>query len=215
MQADKDEKKDEEVDVLPAMVEGDKAEMLRIKADKKSTKAPVRFTASTLIAAMKEIHKYVKNPDLKQQLKDVAGIGTEATRATIIRELSDRGFLREEGKKKYLVPTDPAYLLVDALPDDLTYPDATATWEHALQRMAEGGEKLEAFLAEQIRLTTQLCSTAKTQAIPLKEGHVCHRCGQGILQARNGRNGPFWGCSRYPACRGTCDDDQGKPKLQG
>ena len=212
---DKDEKKDEEVDVLPAMVQGDKAEMLKIKADKKSTKAPVRFTASTLIAAMKEIHKYVKNPDLKQQLKDVAGIGTEATRATIIRELSDRGFLREEGKKKYLVPTDPAYLLVDALPDDLTYPDATATWEHALQRMAEGGEKLEVFLAEQIRLTTQLCGTAKTQAMPLKEGYICHRCGQGVLQARNGRNGSFWGCSRYPACRGTCDDDQGKPKLQG
>lgn len=209
---DKEDKKDEEGGVLPAMSPGDTAELVKAKAEKKATKPPLRFTASTLIAAMKEIHKYVKNPELKQQLKEVAGIGTEATRATIIKELIDRRFLQEEGKKKYLVPTDQAYLLIDALPDDLTYPDATAVWEYALQRMAEGGEKLEDFLTEQVRLTARLCGSAKQQQIPLKEGYICHRCGQGVLQPRQGRNGAFWGCSRYPACRGTCDDDQGKPK---
>lgn len=210
---DKDDKKDEDGGVLPAMTAGDPVLMTKIKAEKKATKPPQRFTASTLIAAMKEIHKYVKNPDLKQQLKDVSGIGTEATRATIIKELCQRRFLREEGKKKYLVPTSEAYLLVDALPDELTYPDSTAVWEFALQRMAEGGEKLETFLEQQQNFTTKLCSAAQGQRLPVKSGsYLCHRCRQGILQQRSGKNGLFWGCSRFPACRGSCDDDQGKPK---
>lgn len=210
---DKEDKKEEEGGILPAMAQSDPVVMTKIKAEKKATKPPQRFTAATLLAAMKEIHKYVKNPDLKQQLKDVAGIGTEATRATIIKELCQRRFLREEGKKRYLVPTDEAYLLVDTLPDDLTYPDSTAVWEVALQQMAEGRENLEAFLEQQQALTTRLCGIAKEQQIPVKSGsYVCHRCRQGILQQRTGKNGLFWGCSRYPACRGSCDDHQGSPK---
>lgn len=209
---DKEDKKDEDGGMLPAMTQGDSAELLGVKADKKSTKPPVRFTAATLLAAMKEIHKYVKNPDLKKRLKDVSGIGTEATRATIIKELIDRRFLQEEKKKKFLIPTDSAYLLIDALPDEMTYPDSTALWENILHRMAEGSENLAVFLEQQAQFTSTLCNIAKEQSMPLKEGHVCPQCGQGVLQQRNGRNGAFWGCSRYPECRGAYDDDQGKPK---
>lgn len=209
---DKEDKKDEDGGMLPAMTQGDSAELLGVKADKKSTKPPVRFTAATLLAAMKEIHKYVKNPDLKKRLKDVSGIGTEATRATIIKELIDRRFLQEEKKKKFLIPTDSAYLLIDALPDEMTYPDSTALWENILHRMAEGSENLAVFLEQQAQFTSTLCNIAKEQSMPLKEGHVCPQCGQGVLQQRNGRNGAFWGCSRYPECRGAYDDHQGKPK---
>ena len=59
---------------------------------KNQTKPPSRFTPSTLLQAMKEIAKFVKNEDLKKQLKAVSGIGTEATRANIIDELISRGF---------------------------------------------------------------------------------------------------------------------------
>ncbi|PAU80177.1 DNA topoisomerase III [Halovibrio salipaludis] len=31
------------------------------------------------------------------------------------------------------------------------------------------------------------------------------------LVRRNGRNGPFWGCSRYPGCRTTVPDRDGRP----
>ena len=93
---DTEEKKDDDDGMLPAMEKGDNADFLKALAEKKSTKPPGRFTAATLLAAMKEIHKYVKNPELKKQLKDVSGIGTEATRATTIKELVQRDFLREE-----------------------------------------------------------------------------------------------------------------------
>nr|WP_092073198.1 DNA topoisomerase 3 [Dendrosporobacter quercicolus]NSL48741.1 DNA topoisomerase 3 [Dendrosporobacter quercicolus DSM 1736]SDM55483.1 DNA topoisomerase-3 [Dendrosporobacter quercicolus] len=209
---DAEEKKEEDSGALPVMRKGDAACYIGAAADKKATRPPSRFTASTLLAAMKEIHKYVKNPDLKKQLKDVSGIGTEATRATIINELIARGFLQEEKKKKYLLPQPSAYLLIDALPDEMTYPDSTARWESILHSMAGGGESLEAFIQQQTQFTVRLCQNALELRIPLQGEHPCPQCGKGVLQLRTGRNGKFWGCSGYPQCRAAYDDEDGRPK---
>ena len=210
--ADAEEKKDEDDGNLPPMNKGEPADCIQATAEKKSTRPPGRFTAATLLAAMKEIHKYVKNPELKKQLKDVSGIGTEATRATIIKELITRGFLREEKKKKFLIPTESAYLLIDALPEELTYPDSTALWEAVLHRMADGSESLEAFLAQQAEFTAAICAMATKLDITVKGEHLCPQCGKGVLQLRNGRNGKFWGCSQYPVCKAACDDNNGEPQ---
>ncbi|VBB06766.1 dna topoisomerase type ia [Lucifera butyrica] len=207
-----DEKKEEDGDTLPPVKRDDPVEWLRTSAEKKSTRPPVRFTPTTLLAAMKEIHKYVKNPELKKQLKEVSGIGTEATRATIIKELIDRRFLQTEKKKQYLFPAEAAYLLIDALPDELTYPDCTALWEEVLHRMASGEEQLDAFLGQQVQFTTGLCSKAREIAVPLRGDHPCPQCGQGVLQQRRGRRGTFWGCSRYPDCQASYDDADGVPR---
>lgn len=209
---DNDEKKDEAQTVLPAMQKGDAVNYLSSQLDKKATKPPSRFTAATLLAGMKEIHKYVKNPEAKKKLKDVYGIGTEATRATIIKELMSRGFIENEAKKKNLIPTDAAYLLVDALPDEMTYPDSTAIWEDNLHSMIEGEVALEGFLEEQVSFTRLLCTKAKEIDLPLNGAHQCPRCKKGVLQLRNGKNGAFWGCSNFPQCRASTDDDKGKPK---
>lgn len=210
--AEAEENKDEDSGTLPAMAKGDSAAIIKAWADKKATKPPGRFTATTLLAAMKEIHKYVKDPELKKQLKDVSGIGTEATRATIIKELVERGFLREEKKKKYLCPTDLAYLLIDALPDEMTYPDSTAIWEDILYKMAGGNESLSAFLRQQSEFATELCRVAGGLVIPLNGEHPCPQCGKGVLQSRNGKNGKFWGCSRYPVCKASYNDAGGQPQ---
>jgi len=58
--AETEEKKNDDSIALPAMEKGDTADFICASAEKKSTRAPVRFTAATLLAAMKEIHKYVK-----------------------------------------------------------------------------------------------------------------------------------------------------------
>lgn len=210
--ADQDEKKDDDSATLPAMMQGDWADFVQASAEKKSTRPPTRFTAATLLAAMKEIHKYVKNPDLKKQLKDVSGIGTEATRATIIKELLQRKFLVAETKKKYLKPTDAAYLLIDVLPDELTYPDSTAVWENTLQSMASGSESLADFLQHQVQFTTDLCNKAMKVSLPLQGDHPCPKCHQGVLQLRNGTSGKFWGCSRYPLCKASYNDQEGQPQ---
>jgi DNA topoisomerase III len=213
---DKEENSEEEdTATLPAMKKKDAVHYEKGELAKKATKPPQRFTAATLLAGMKEIHKYVKDPEAKKKLRDVYGIGTEATRATIIDDLIQRKFLQPEGKKKYLIPQASAYLLVDALPDEMTYPDSTAIWEDHLHSMAEGEGTLSDFLEAQIAFTRLLCEKARRARMKVEGEYPCPRCHQGILVQRHGKKGDFWGCTNYPRCRMSCDDKDGKPDLAG
>ena len=221
----------EEADHLPAVKKNDSVQYTDSSVEAKQTKPPSRFTPSTLLQAMKEIHKFVKNEELKKQLKAVSGIGTEATRANIIDELISRGFMKTSGKKQVLSPTDTGYLLVDALPDELLYPDETAVWEERLALMSEGEDTLESFLKDQIQFLQHLIDklgfdkqVRRDQMMPnvvrtisnqnarrpmdanqvnLKDLPVCPSCKKGRLQQRNGKFGAFLGCTNYPSCRYT------------
>ena len=48
------------------------------------------------------------------------------------------------------MPTQSAYILIDALPDEMTYPDSTAVWEDYLHSLSEGQGTIEEFLVIQI-----------------------------------------------------------------
>ena len=210
-------KSEDETEILPKMSKGDKVDFQKSELKKSTTKPPLRFTASSLVQGMKDIHKYVKNPESKKQLKDVYGIGTEATRATIIDDLIKRGFLNfMTGKnKKNLQPTEKAFMLVDALPDEMTYPDATAIWEDKLHSMSEGEGTLEDFLAGQIKFTAELVEKANHASIQTAEGtFLCPKCKSGIMVKRKGKYSEFWGCSNYPRCSMTLSDKDGKPNFE-
>ena len=237
-----DNQEDEEKS-LPAVRKGDGVTAKDSKVDQRKTKPPSRFTSATLVQAMKEIHKYVKDEELKKQLKDVSGIGTEATRATIIEDLihnKKNPFLKEEGKKKTLVPTESAYALVDALPDSLLYPDATAQWEERLAKMSEGNEAIDVFLEDQTKFVVQLIEEVKGRvgkthkvAMPRSEtsskgkgpnrnpsaaqstGRACPKCKTGELLLRKGKFGEFYGCSGFPNCKYTENISSSKEGMSG
>ena len=226
-----EENQEDEETSLPAVRKGETVTAKDSKVDQRKTKPPSRFTSATLVQAMKEIHKYVKDEELKKQLKDMSGIGTEATRATIIEDLihnKKNPFLKEEGKKKILIPTESAYALVDALPDSLLYPDATAQWEERLAKMSEGKEAIDVFLDDQTRFVVQLIEEVKqrvgnTPKVPIAKsesvrkgsgvkrnpstaqpiGRVCPKCKTGELLLRKGKFGEFYGCSGFPTCKYT------------
>ena len=207
-------KADDETEVLlPPMNTGDDVKYKKSALKQSTTKPPARFTSSSLVQGMKDIHKYVKNPESKKQLKDVYGIGTEATRAAIIDDLIQREFLRVV--KKNLYPTKKAYLLIDALPDEMTYPDATAIWEDKLHSMSAGDGTLEDFLSGQVQFTSKLCAAATKAKFAEAEGvFKCPTCGSALVK-RKGKNGEFWGCRAYPKCRTTFDDKNGAPDFDG
>ena len=208
-------KSDDEVSQnLPKVAKGDIVNYKNSELKKSVTKPPERFSASSLVQGMKDIHKYVKDLEVQQQLKDVYGIGTEATRAAIIDDLITRGFLKFKNKK-ILQPTEKAFMLIDLLPDEITFPDATAIWEDKLHSMSEGEGTLEEFLAGQVQFTKNLCAKAAQAKIkPAKGAVICPRCKVGVMVKRNGKNGEFWSCSNYPKCKTTCEDKNGKPNLE-
>ena len=94
--------------------------MEQVDVRARQTQPPEHYTEGTLIAAMKNAARFVSDECLKQRLKENAGIGTEATRAGIIQTLLKRGYLIKQ--RRFLLATDTASTLIDALPETLKDP---------------------------------------------------------------------------------------------
>lgn len=204
--------------LLPAVERGEAARCTDARRQDKKTKPPARYTEGTLIKAMANIAKIVTDPRVKARLRETAGIGTEATRASILEVLKKRDFLEAKGKK--LISTLKGRALVHELPSALTSPDVTAAWEELLAEMADGKGDFAAFLAKQSDWVTRLVARAKEglpghllNPAPAEEGPPCPCCQKASLRRREGRYGAFWGCGGYPKCTALCDDQDGTPNL--
>ena len=211
---DAKEKDEEEADTpsLPEVEEGDSAAYGSGKIQEKITKPPKRFTEATLLQAMKEIYKYVKDKELAKGLKECKGIGTEATRAGIIETLKKADFFTVEKKK--IVPTDKGRMAISVLPDAITYPDTTAKWEAELDQIVDKKISLDDFLKHQTQILNDLLKEAKEASIAAnKDAVLCPNCGK-PMRRRKGKTGFFWGCSGYPKCKTTFPDKKGKPDME-
>lgn len=105
------------------------------QVDEKHTQPPAHFTDATLLAAMTGIGRFVQDNSLRKILRDTDGLGTEATRASIIELLFKRRFLQRQGKAIHATPLGQA--LINALPVSTTVPDMTAHWERQLADISE------------------------------------------------------------------------------
>lgn len=133
--------------VIPTLREGQACAVQDVQLKDLWTQPPKPFTEGDLIKAMKNVAKLVDDPRLKQKLKETTGIGTEATRASIIQGLLDRGYLVKSGKA--LAATPAAFSLIDAVPRAIADPGTTAIWEQALDMVQSGDMSLEEFVARQ------------------------------------------------------------------
>lgn len=132
---------------LPALGQGVECAVAEVKFKDLWTQPPKPYTEGDLIKAMKNVARLVEDPLLKQKLKDTTGIGTEATRASIIQGLIDRGYLVKNGKA--LAATPAAFSLIDAVPRAIADPGTTAIWEQALDMVQSGEMSLEEFVTKQ------------------------------------------------------------------
>ncbi|EPC4838983.1 DNA topoisomerase III [Salmonella enterica] len=198
---------------LPPLQAGQTCRVQGAEEKRLQTKPPVPYNDGTLIAAMTNAASFVTDAALKKVLKENAGIGTEATRAGIIDTLVKRGFLVRD--KKVLRSTPTGRDLVSALPSALTSPGLTALWEQLLDEVAAGRVSLEDFMAKQNAWVVQLVSQGKSQPLAMQAppGPPCPVCG-GRTAQRQGKNGVFFGCVNYPACRGIAGSGSGGPSMK-
>jgi DNA topoisomerase-3 len=200
---------------LPPITPGEPATVRDTQLQHKHTTPPPRYTEGTLIAAMKNVARDLTDPTLKQVLKETAGIGTEATRAGIIKTLFDRQFLEKEGKKA-LKSTPTGRALIASLPGPVKEPSTTALWEQALEHIAQGQAELTPFLDKQagwIRtILAQMMANAPAVPTPAiaasSDTRSCPDCGK-PMRLRQSKTGAFYGCSGYPACKKTLPTDAG------
>lgn len=208
----KEDNDDSNEKALPAISEGETVIYQEGTVLDKKTKPPARFTPATLLKAMKEIHKYVKDDSLKSRLKSVAGIGTEATRAGIIDTLTVSNLLAFD--KKFLVPTEQSYMMMKFLPDTITWPDTTALWEDELEDVKENHLSIDGFLSSKLESIRRCVSEAKFISIESpKDAIKCPKCGK-VLLRRKGSHGFFWGCSGYPDCKTIFPEKKGQPDME-
>ena len=201
---------EEEQQSLPDMQQGDSVEFAGGKIVEGVTKPPARFTPATLLKAMKEIHKYVHDKELAASLKECSGIGTEATRAGMIDELEKRGFIKKAGKN--FVPTEIASSMCRILPESLIYPDLTARWEDALDKIGKKEMSLADFGAQQKRFLDELLAGAKEAKIPPPRNlPLCPACKKPLRRRKSKKGTWFWSCSGYPDCTKAFADERGKP----
>ncbi|WP_211460836.1 DNA topoisomerase III [Collimonas silvisoli] len=188
--------------VLPQLSEGMQCRVEQVALKAMTTQPPRPYTQGELVKAMKGVAKLVSDPRLKQKLKDTTGIGTEATRASIIKGLLGRGYLLTKGRT--VRASDAAFTLIDTVPAAIADPGTTAIWEQALDMIEAGSLTLDAFVMKQSAWVTQLVQQYRgiQLAIKIPQGPICPICGAATRQ-RSGKTGPFWSCSRYPECKGT------------
>lgn len=188
--------------VLPPLQEGMQCAVTGAELKALKTLPPKPFTQGELIKAMKGVARYVSDPRLKQILKDSTGIGTEATRAGIIKNLFSRGYLVTKGKA--VRATDAAFTLIDAIPAAIADPGMTAVWEQALDSIEKGQMTPEAFIEKQGAWMTQLVGQYRQASLSIQVPDMpkCPLCGS-VMKKRTGKKGEFFSCGQYPICSGT------------
>ncbi|PTO93585.1 DNA topoisomerase III [Vibrio splendidus] len=164
------EEKGDGTDTVPPL---DKGTVLKCRegiiGDKK-TEPPKHFTEATLLQAITGIARFVANKDLKAILKETDGLGTEATRAGILDTLFKRQLLTRQGKSIHSSPAGRG--LINALPEDSTFPDMTAHWEHQLQGMAERNQAYQPFMQALESKIDGLMGKVKTGEVPESLRHL-------------------------------------------
>ncbi|PKF60417.1 DNA topoisomerase III [Psychromonas sp. psych-6C06] len=136
--------KQEKDTYLPTLNKGQKLHCAKGEVVEKNTQPPAHFTDATLLSAMSNIARFVKDASLKSVLKETDGLGTEATRAGIIELLFKRQFLKRTGK--VIIATDVGNKLIQSLPETLTLPDMTAQWEMQLNAISDKKQSYNGFV---------------------------------------------------------------------
>jgi len=131
----------------------------------KKTSPPKHYTDGTWIGAMVNAARFIEDPRLKKLLSESAGLGTEATRASVLETLIKRNFVTRRGK--YLVATPVGSALVDALPPILKNPGFSALWEQALGEISKGDLSLDLFMQRQVIALNKLVSDLSVERLPL------------------------------------------------
>jgi DNA topoisomerase-3 len=211
--ANDEESGDDEVQTLPALSQGQTLPLSRTEMAAKQTKPPSRYTEGTLIDAMQTIGKNITDPRLKAILKENSGIGTEATRAGIIANLIERGFITKNGKQ--VISSDVGRQLIDALPDSVKSPALTALWEQSLEEIADGKRELAGFEADVVKFITAIIDQIKKQhadapppSRPTADCPACKAQGQAEKVYSSKKQCHYWHCK---ACDQWFDDAAGKP----
>ena len=186
---DIEEDEDDEERVLPEFSVGEILKQKELKADKKTTEPPARYTEASLVKVMEE-----------------KGVGRPSTYAPTISTIEDRLYIEKEGR--YLKPTELGEIVNKLLEEnfkEIVDVKFTADMENKLDEVAESKqnyvEMLREFYEPFNKNLTEVQDKIEKVKIPEQETDViCEKCGKNMV-IKQGRFGKFLACPGYPQCQ--------------
>ncbi len=187
-------KADEE---MPSLVEGQEVEVAEAELLSKETQPPTRYGQGRLIRLMEDL-----------------GLGTKATRPSIIQNLYDRGYVHDDP----LVPTETGIAVAKALKDfasEIATHEMTAELERSMDEISEGKISKDSVVDKSRDVLRQVYEHLESSQEEfanivwngIREDSVlgpCSNCGRNLLVRRNRKSGKrFAGCEGYPECTMT------------
>ena len=184
---------------LPKLALAEQVDTLDVSAEEKETKPPRRFSDASLLGAMETAGKLVDDDEMREAMKE-SGIGTPATRASIIERLIDVGYVERDARS--LVATEKGLNVIRLLGDHpLTSPSLTGDWEQRLAKIERGEEPRSRFMSDikgfAESTVADLDAKLKDVRIPRANLGPCPVCGHDIVENRKGFS--CWG-REDPGC---------------
>lgn len=179
------EKEEKEEASLPELTEGMSLLVSDTKVTEHYTTPPKHYTEDTLLSAMEHAGSEEMDEEVERK-----GLGTPATRASIIEKLVEKGFVQR--KAKQMIPTDNGIKLITVLPEMVKSPKLTAEWENKLTQIAKGQQSAEVFMGEIEQMVTKLVETYHE----VDESHkdmfgsdrevigTCPKCGGNVYESK-------------------------------
>lgn len=209
--------KDAEEPTLPPLVKEETVQS-EIGIKEGATQPPKPYTEGQLIAMMKTCGKLVEDQSETDILKEIEGLGTEATRSSIIETIKKHGYIAVN--KNIVSITDKGRVLCQTIEGSLlASPSMTAKWETYLKKIGNGEGTGQHFLGSVTKFIQKLIEDVPVQlekqtidiVLPPRpssgrssytrtEVAPCPKCGKGMIIEHQ----KFFGCSNYKnGCKQT------------
>ncbi|MDF2694366.1 MAG: topoisomerase, partial [Labilithrix sp.] len=125
------------------LVPGMTRRVVDAKSVAKQTRPPPRFTDATLLTAMETAGRTLDEKEISEAMRE-RGLGTPATRASMIETLLRREYILRDGKS--FAATDKGVALIGMVHPHVKSPAMTGEWEAKLGKIERGDETLPAFM---------------------------------------------------------------------
>lgn len=182
-----DKSDDEDQKELPEVTNGQILSNVSTEKSEHYTTPPKPYTEDSLLSSMETAGNEDFDDDTEKK-----GIGTPATRASMIEKIILCKYVERKGKQ--LIPTESGITLISILPDVLKSPKLTADWENSLMQIERGEKNAEDFMnsisvftGNMIRSNMNPSSEATERFATSSEKEVigkCPRCGSPVYEGQ-------------------------------
>ncbi len=137
----------ERIEMLNGLKKGQQLDVKEFNIKEGETTPPKRYSSGTLILAMENAGQFIEDEELRSRIKG-SGIGTSATRDSIITKLITNKYISLNKKSQIVTPTFLGEIIYDVVYysiNNLLRAEMTASWEKGLTGVADGTITKEEF----------------------------------------------------------------------